>query len=97
MRGGGLYLAPGEVDSLATLCYILHAEGAMAKKVSPTDNLERAFTDFEKQHPSIAEALRVFDISMQSYAAAVNALSRSTTVESHHTEGVGAYLDRHQT
>ena len=69
----------------------------MSKKSSPSDELEDAFTYFQKQHPSIAEALRVFDISMRSYAAAVNALDRSTTVESHHTEGVGAYLDGHQT
>jgi hypothetical protein len=69
----------------------------MARKSSPSDDLESAFTDFERQHPSITEALRIFDMSMQSYATAVNALERSTTVDSHHTEGVGAYLDGHQT
>jgi len=69
----------------------------MPKKPIPKRDIDGAFAEFEKQHPSVAEALRVFDISMKVYGTAVTALSRTATVESHNTEGVGAYLDGHQT
>ncbi len=38
------------------------------------DDLERQMSEFEAEHPNVAEAMRIFGISMASYQGALNAL-----------------------
>ena len=69
----------------------------MARRSRPADPMiDVQVEEFEKANPEIAEAMRVFGMSMQSYALALQAASavKTTTSDSTHTPA-NAYLDGH--
>jgi hypothetical protein len=56
--------------------------------------MDAAFADFEAEHPEVAEALRVFDLSFAWYSAAVMATEGPRASVSDSTERVqNAYMD----
>lgn len=65
---------------------------------SPSDEYAEIMKDvdaFEESNPQIAEAMRIFGISMRSYTAAIEAEHGVRTITSNCTEAVNnAHLDR---
>lgn len=59
----------------------------MAKRVKPQPAIDQQISDFEAQHPKIAEALRVFDISIEHYQEALTALNTPRIYQSTTTTG----------
>jgi hypothetical protein len=59
--------------------------------------LDEQVNEFERDNPDIAEAMRLFGMSMKSYASAVQAanLTKSTTSDSTSVRDAYAHLDGH--
>lgn len=67
----------------------------MARRSRPAYSMaQKQVEEFEKANPQIAEAMRVFGMSMRSYVLALEAVGGVKTTASNSTESpANAYLD----
>ena len=56
----------------------------MQTKPEP-DNIQKQIAEFEKQNPKIAEAMKIFGMTMAKYQEALDALSLSRVYQSNST------------
>lgn len=69
----------------------------MAQRSRSTERrINRQVEAFERANPRVAEAMKLFGISMQSYARAIQALSGAKTITSNSTQSFSyGDMERH--